>query len=160
MADNNQIGVVPGSTGNYKLSFEIQPSGTVDDFGSILHFTTGDDCCDPGTRSPGFWFFPSSTTIGCSIGDSNDGNWYVNTDVDIPLNVRTKVTLECNGPNVKLTVGDKVYSATQPTYRYSGDLTVYAGDPFWPVANAQLFNLEYLILPAGVKSGKGLFIYN
>ena len=156
MAHNNPIGEVPGSTGNYKLSFEIQPSGIIDKYGSILRFTTGNDCCDPGTRSPGLWFLPSSTTIVCTIGDSKNGDWYVNTHVAIPLNVRTKVTLECNGPNVKLTVGDKVYSATQPTYRYSGDLTVYAGDRFLPAANAQLFNLEYLILPAGVKAGKGI----
>ena len=145
------------NTGNYKLSFEIQPSGTVDDWGSILHFTTGDDCCALGTRSPGIWFFPDDTNIGFSIGDSTDGNWFVNTNEAIPLGVRTKVSIECNGKDVTITVGENVYPATQPTYRYSGgNLTVYAGDPWWPVANAEIFNLEYLILPAS----KGLSIYS
>ena len=154
MAGDNLISVIPGTTGNYILSFEIVPTGTVDDWSNILHFTTGDDCCDFGTRSPGIWFPPDSTTLGVSIGDSTDGNWYINTDIALPLNVRTKVMLECNGPDVKLSVGESVYFENQPTRRFSGDLLVYAGDPWWPAANAKMYNLRYKILPADYDTGK------
>ena len=154
MEENNQISVIPGTTGNYILSFEIVPTGTVDDWGNILHFTTGDDCCDFGSRSPGIWFVPDDIIISVSIGDSTDGNWYINTDTALPLNVRTKVILECNGPDVTLSVGESVYTAKQPTRRFSGDLTVYAGDPWWQAANANIYNLSYKILPADNDAGK------
>ena len=83
----------------------------------------------------------------CIIGDSNDGNWGIDTKA-LPLNVRTKVTLECNGRNVKLTVGEDVYTATQPTRRFAGNLIVYAGDPWHTAANAEIYNLDYKIIPA------------
>ena len=155
MAENNLIGVIPGTTGNYIISFEIVPrTDTVYDWSNILHFTTGEDCCDFGTRSPGFWFYPSSVQLGVVIGDSTNGNWYIKTSRALPCNVLTKVTLECNGPDVKLSVGGSVYHAKQPTRRFSGNLTVYGGDPWWAPANAKIYNLSYTILPADDDIGK------
>ena len=155
MVANNLISVIPGTTGNYILSFEILPTGTVDCDSNILHFTTGEDCCDFGTRSPGFWFNPNGTTLSVSIGDSTDGNWYIDADKEqLPINVWTKVILECNGPDVTLSVGESVYTAKQPTRRFSGNLTVYAGDPWWAAANANIHNLIYKIRPADNDIGK------
>ena len=68
--------------------------------------------------------------LDCSgerVGDSTNGDFGSEVDA-LPLNVRTKVTLECKGNDVKLTVGENVYTATQPTYRFAGNLVVYAGD--------------------------------
>ncbi|KAL5506286.1 hypothetical protein EMCRGX_G007899 [Ephydatia muelleri] len=58
------------------------------------------------------------------------------------------VVLECKGKDVKLTVGGKVYTATQPTYRYAGNLIVYAGNPWYQASKAVIYNLDYNILPA------------
>ena len=141
---NNSIGVIPGTTGNYRLSFDIVPNGYISGFGSILHFTgTGNDCCGFGDRAPGIWFIPGTTKLYVKIGDSTIGDWGINTD---PLNLYTRatVTLECIGVNVKLTVGGvKVYTAIQPTSRFSGDLTVYAADPWYQAANATIYNVQY-----------------
>eukprot|EP00731_Ephydatia_muelleri_P003165 Em0001g3165a len=72
----------------------------------------------------------------------------------LPLDVHTTFTLECKGKDVKLTVGGKVYTATQPTHRYSGQLIVYAGDPWFDAAKAQINRLNYKILPtaAGINA--------
>ena len=78
-----------------------------------------------------------------------NGNWYLENTYALPLNTNTTVTLECKGPDVKLTVGTTVYAAKQPTKRFSGNnLTVYAGDPWYETANAVVNNLKYEILPA------------
>ena len=81
------------------------------------------------------------------IGDSNDGDWHLTSPIPLPFNVRTKITLEANGPDVKLSVGEAVYRDKQPTRRYCGNLTVHAGDPWHPAANAEIYNLSYTILP-------------
>ena len=137
-------------TGNYKLSFEITPRGTVSGWGSILAFNNGNACCGFGSASPAIWFYPGATKMYYTIGDSTDGLWRFDT-LALPLNVRTAVTLVCDGKNVTLTVGAKVYTATQPTYRYVGNLTVYAGDPWYPAANAEIRGLKYEILPGMIK---------
>ena len=153
LVPNNPVAVVFGKA-DYRLSFDIEPTGAIGNWASILHFTTGNNCCGFGQRSPGIWFFPDNTRLHVRIGDSNDGNWGVDSDA-LPLNVRTKVTLECNGKDVKLTVGEKVYTATQPTQRFAGNLVVYAGDPWHPAAKAVINDLDYNILSAaGDDTGK------
>ena len=150
----NQIALISGKT-DYTLSFDIVPNGTATGgHASILHFTTGTDCCDFGSRSPAIWFRPGSTALYVRIGDSTDGDWGFGTDA-LPLHISTKVTLECNQSSVKLTVGTRVYTATQPTYRFAGNLIVYAGDPWYQAAKAIISNLDYEILPAaGCNVGK------
>ena len=72
---SSPIAVVSGKT-DYTLSFDIVPNGTITDgYASILHFTTGTDCCDFGSRSPAIWFRPGSTELHVRIGDSTDSNW-------------------------------------------------------------------------------------
>ena len=146
MIQNNPIAVVSGKA-DYILSFDTVPKSTIGDWGSILHFTTDNNCCNFGQRSPAIWLVPGTTRLLVRIGDSINGNWGIDTDA-LPLNVSTKVTLECNGTSVKLTVGEKVYNATQPTYRFAGNLIVYAGDPWYLAAKAVISNLEHKILSA------------
>ena len=96
---------------------------------------------------------PGTTKLGVYIGDSSIGNWKLES-FDLPLNVRIKVIVECNGPNVKLSVGSStVYTATQPARRVTGNLIVYAGDPWYPAANAEIYNVDYKILPARANAG-------
>ena len=120
-----------------------------------MRFTNGGNCCDFGNRSPAIWFWPGTTRLHVRIGDSTDGNWGIDT-VALPLNTRTNVTLECKGADVKLTVGTIIYTAKQPTRRFSGGvLNVYASDPWHAVPNAAVYNLDYQILPAdGLNAGK------
>ena len=144
----NQIGVVSGVTGNYILSFKIVPIGIVTAASaSIVHFTTGKDYGEPGSRSPAIWFNPGTSILAVYVTDGEGGNA---DSYALPLNVRTKVILELNGNDMKLTVGQSVYTSKQPYRRYAGNQIVYASDPWWPAANAQIYNLDYKILPAGL----------
>ena len=146
MFQNNLIALITG-TADYRLSFDIVPTGIISSPASILHFASSNECCPFGIRSPAFFFAPGSTQLDVRIDDSKDDHWGLKT-VELPLNVRTKVTLECKGKDVKLTVGEKVYTAMQPTYRYAGKLFVYAGHPSIPTAKAVISNLDYKALPA------------
>ena len=153
LTQNNPIAVVYGKA-DYRLTFDIVPTGIEASWGNIVHFTTINNCCEFGSRSPAIWFLQGNTRLSVRIGDATDGDWGLVTDA-LPLNVLTKVTLECIGKSVTLTVGANVYRATQPTYRYAGNLIVYAGDPWHPRAKAMIKNLDYTVLPvAAAKAGK------
>ena len=98
MIKNNKIGTLPGTTGNYKLSFEIVPRGVTDDYGNILHFTSGDDCCAFGTRSPLISFLKGTTRLHCRMGDSTVPNW--------GFDIQTKVFLLMSVPRLHLSATD------------------------------------------------------
>ena len=140
-------------TGNYILSFEIKPIGVVPgNWANILRFTTGIDHGKIGSRSPAIWFWPGETKLGVYVNDE----WYPPTETSyaLPLNVFTKVVLEVNGLDMKLTVGQSVYPSKQSYRRFAGSQIVYASDPWHTAANAELINLVYKILPAGLNAGK------
>ena len=159
LTQNNPIAVVSGKA-DYRLTFDIVPTAIEEGWGSIVHFTTISNCCEFGSRSPAIWFYPGTTKMHVRIGDSTDGNWGLDTDA-LNLNALTKVTLECNGKSVKLTVGATVYSATQPTHRFAGNLIVYAGDPWHAPAKAVISNLDYKILPvAAARAKAGNILYD
>lgn len=144
---NNKIGFIEGTTGNYKLSFDITPKSVNGGWGSILHFSsTGGNCCGLGERSPAIWTIPGTTRLHVRIGDAQDGNWGIDTD-GVPLNKRTNVTLQCNEKDVTLTVGTRVYKVQQPSRRFAGNLHVWAGDPWHEAFNGTLDNLCYEIIP-------------
>ena len=173
MVKNKEISAIPGTTGNYILSFEIIPTG--ENGGNVLYFTAKDNCCLYGTRFPDNWF----ENYCCLNGTRSPAIWLgdnatlrvsiqatrgdilnvrpelvgrdildINPEEALPLNVSTKVILECNGHDVKLSIGEAEYTAKQPTRRFSGYLTVYASNPWGPAANAEIRNLNYTILPA------------
>ena len=60
----NHTTTLSGTTGNYRLSLDINPLGVVEDWGSIVHFTyTGDNCCNFGDRAPALFFWPGTTQL-------------------------------------------------------------------------------------------------
>ena len=73
LVQNNQIAVISGKA-DYRLSFDITPTGTIGDYSSILHFTTDNNCCNFGQCSPAIWFHQGTTRLYVAIGDSTDGN--------------------------------------------------------------------------------------
>lgn len=132
-------------TGDYTLAFTVKPTGLQGNWSSILHFSNGQDCCGFGNRCPGIWFWPGSTQLHIRIGDANDGNWGIDTN-PIPMNQLTTVLLKCQGPDVLLTLNGVNYAYKQPSKRFTGSVTVYGSDPWYPPANAQITNLCYTIL--------------
>ena len=49
---------------DYEVGLDITATGTVGDWGSIVHFTaTNTNCCEYGSRIPGVWFWPGTRKI-------------------------------------------------------------------------------------------------
>jgi len=136
----NQIGIVKHN-GNYKISFKITATGTVNDWASIMHFTsTNNNCCSPGDRGPGIWFYPGSTRLHIILGDDKaGGNWEIpNSNLIVPTGQESAFTMTCNQGAILITLNEQTYSATQPSKRASGTFTVYSGDPWYQPAKASL----------------------
>ena len=127
---------------DYEISFTIVITGREANWGSILHFSKGGDCCGFGDRLPAIWLFPAGTKLHVRLGDSTEGNWGLDSD-DLPMNTPVNVRLRAVGSNVTLQVGEKTFSAQQPTYRPSGLATIWAGDPWYPPARVTITNFCY-----------------
>jgi hypothetical protein len=128
---------------NYRLSFNITPKGLVGNWGSILHFTvSGKDCCTPGDRVPGIWFYPNGLTLHVRIGDQSDGNWGIDV-AGCQMGRTSKVVIERQNKTVNVSIDGKKVTLTQPTKRPAGQAIVYSADPFYVAANAQIENLMY-----------------
>ena len=146
---NNSVGRVIGEvniTGNYILSFNITPR-TIDsnNWRSVIHFNIK----NPGTdnsRAPAIWFWPGTSQLHVRIGDTSSWNWGLDKTNPLPLNQKSSFRLECIDSKITLTVNGDVWNLTQPTKRPSGLARVYAGDPWWPSADALMENLCYTVL--------------
>ena len=131
---------------NYRLSFTISVNSlTYGRWANLFRFSKEEVTPQKrndaiwGTRTPAFWFWPSSLTLHVRIGDSRDANW----GIDIPgvlLRVPTQVTLTCQGRDVIATVANRTVRVTQPTTRYSGPATFFTRDLLYPGANATITN--------------------
>ena len=128
-------------TQDYTLQFDITPKAIVGNWGSIMHFTTGGDCCALGQRAPGIWFWPGSLSLLFVVGHKDDGNWHMGQIDGCALNKKSHVTLKCKGTTIVASVDNNVKTMTQPTYRYSGPLTVFGSNPWYPAANCAVENV-------------------
>lgn len=130
-------------TQDFKLTMDITPRGTVGNWGSIIHFTTGSDCCDLGHRAPGIWFAPNTLdTFALHVGHANDGGWAARpSGMPFQVGKTSRLELLCRGQNITVTVDSKVYKYTHDSYRYSGPLKVFGGDPWYPSANCTIMNV-------------------
>ena len=136
--------------GDYNLSFTINVSGVIGNWGNIVRFTNSTrDCCAFGDRGPAIWFWPSTTKLYIVIGDSlTGGDWsLIETNFVVPLNKDCKFELSCVGQDVMCRLDNEVYKTTQPGSRPTGSFLVYASDPIYPSAKATLSNLCFQILP-------------
>ena len=140
-AQNRVIGKV-NLTGNYILSFNITPRAiNPSAWASIIHFNiTGGD----NSRAPAIWFWPGSLRLHVRIGDGSDWNWGMDSN-PLPINQKSSFRLECIDKKVTLTVNGNVWNQTQPTTRPRGMATIYAGNPWYPSANALVENLCYVL---------------
>lgn len=140
---NTRVGTVQ-INGDYTLSMTIRPTGLLGDWASIIRFSLRDgNCCEVGQRAPGIWFFPGQTRLHVIVGDTQNGNWGVNTAAGIPMNSNTTFRLDCIGSSVVLTVNNEVIRVTQPSRRATGLANIFVGDAFYQPAKCQITNLSF-----------------
>ena len=133
-------------TGNYILSFNITPRAINQTaWANIIHFTISDKDWGAGSRAPAIWFWPGSLRLHVRIGDANDWNWGQDSN-PLPINQKSSFRLECIDKKITMTVNGDVWNITQPTTRSKGSAYVYAGNPWYPAANALLENVCYTLL--------------
>lgn len=130
-------------TSDYTLSFDITPKGTVGNWGSILHFTVGSDCCGPNHRDPAIWFMPGNLGLYVRFTNGTTGDFGFANVAGCTLGKKTNVQLSCSGTTVKLTVGSTVQTM-QSGPRYAGPAVVYSADPWYTPANCLIENLCYI----------------
>jgi len=130
-------------TQDYKLDFDLTPTGLTGNWGSIIHFTSdNNDYGAFGRRTPGIWFVPGGMGLHVRIGDANgDHNWGFDNQAGCSVGRRSHISLECVGTSVTLSIDSNVYRLTQPTYRYSGSVKVYGCDPWYDAGQAKVENL-------------------
>jgi hypothetical protein len=136
---NRNMGRVMLSS-NFIMSFTITPRRYDGAWANILRFNATGWDYGFGGRSPGIWFIPGTTKFHVRICDTRDHNWGVDSVENIPLNSKSTFRLECRGRDVTLSVNSRIYKATQPTTRYTGPVTVWMSDPWYPAANALIEN--------------------
>jgi hypothetical protein len=114
-------------TQDYTLSFDITPNGKVDNWGSILHFTTGPDYGTPGNRVPAIFFNPGSTLLHVRFDTLSSVNGGFDGIPGCSIGTTTNIVIECQGLNVTLTVNGSRNTISQTEARYSGRVKVFGG---------------------------------
>lgn len=114
-------------TQDYTLSFDITPTALVQSWGSILHFTTGQDYGTPGTRVPAIFFNPGSTLLHVRFDTISSINGGFDGIPGCSIGATTNIVIECQGLNVTLIVNGSRNTITQTEARYSGPVKVFGG---------------------------------
>lgn len=142
---NKAIGKITISH-NFSFSFDFTPKGLPSGWACLFHFTTGNDCCNLGSRAPGIWFAPGTIkTFAIHIGHDDDGGWAARPNCDeIQMNSKISFKLECKDSNITVTIGKSVYNYTKGGKRFSGEVTVFSGDTWYEPANAIIENISYI----------------
>jgi len=128
---------------DYSLSFEITPKANVAGWSSIIHYSKdGKDNETPGSRMPAVFFHPGSTHLHIRIGLEGATNVGIDTASPLPLNTKTKVSIEAIGHHLTVYfngVWAGFYVANAP--RISGDAYLFLSDPFYQAADATIENV-------------------
>ena len=131
-------------TSDYELEFDITPTADpAPEWRNIIHFSSNDqDGGAFGSRSPAIWFVPGTHNLHVRVGDFENYNFGFDSEAGCSLNNQSHVILRCKGKNLTLYIDSNVYTLTQPTKRYNGNVKVYGSDPWWSPAGCKIDNLR------------------
>jgi hypothetical protein len=132
---------------DYRLEFTIMPTGKISGWSNILHCTlTGNNCCAPGDRMPGIWFFNNTTRMHIRSGDQSCGNCGIDPPIELPLNKETNVVVEMNGEYMTVTyTGAVSHKSTikRGMQRPTGKAHFFISDNFYNAAHARVKNMKW-----------------
>ena len=134
---------------DYTLEFELYPTGTVSEWSSVLHYTTNSD----SVRLPAIFFFARTTRLHIVVGPNNHN---FNPEYNLPLNVRTTVSLRVEGSTAQVVfkdAGGKVVASYKysnlPARKAQAGINLYLGNPWYPAAKASMNRIN--IAPINAK---------
>jgi len=158
---NQQIMKIPYLGKQFTISFVLllQPTQPTGWWKSILHFTTGGNCCNPGSRIPGIFIkdyllmiqldhieYQSTTIIKHNRLVAIKLNQIpVNGKYVFTIGVDTDVKGDPNRHHVPFQYHDYkvVFSRVNSKPQIFKDVNAYAGDPWHHRANGYISNLQY-----------------
>jgi len=136
--------VVVSPLTDYSLRFTIEPKGRTDGLGSILHFTTGGDCCGYGQRVPAIFFKSGTTELRIHIGDDSDANGYYDLLYELTLHQKYAIEVHVFGLKSSVYVNRTLVSAkTIGTRAPLDQVEVYIGNPWYSAADAIISNISF-----------------
>lgn len=146
VAKNQKLDHIPIFQPYYEFSFDLIFYKVVDGYSNIIHATPGPDH-SIGSRNPAIWVHPRKTimNINAFINGKKDFYW---TSQKLPLHKSTKIVIRQSNVNGKLLFriyfdGVQMFSIENLQPMSFSNVTVYAGDPWSPVAGAFLKNYKF-----------------
>ena len=120
----------------FDISFDFRPTKWIGGWTSILHLTTGGNCCGVGGRIPGI--FPLNQKLAISFAINGNGNYYFWTP-KLTLNhwSNIRLTQRLIGKNYIYQVtlnGKSVHKVINKKPQIFKNVKVYVADPWY---NAQ-----------------------
>ena len=128
---------------DYHLKFDVRPNGTIGSWGSLLHFTTGSNCCEYGSRVPAMWFRAGSSVLMIQVSDEETGQVTMDTP-PLAMNEWSALEISVIGNSASVSVnGEVVVSKFVGDRSPLDDVKIYLGDPWHNSAIADVRNIEH-----------------
>jgi len=129
---------------DYSLSFNIEPKSTIGNYASIIHFTTGNNCCEYGTRVPGIFFTPGTTQLLICIGTDVNGDDCSTLPNGLTLHMKHAIEVRVFGSKFSVYVnGELVLEKTIGTRAPLAQVDMYIGTPWYGVADAIISDVSF-----------------
>merc|ERR1740124_1769910 len=139
-AVNAPDGVILLPTTDYRLSFTIEPLGTISEFGNIIQFTTGDRI----NKAPAIFFSKGSTKLYIQIStDSFPDPFPTHQSYDLELNKSHDVVLMVVGSTSTLSINGRPEVNSITARSQYAKLDVYIGSPWYEPANAIISDIKF-----------------
>jgi len=146
-AVNTPDGVILSPPTDYRLSFTIEPLGTISEFGNIIHFTTGDRM----NKAPAIFFSKDSTKLNIQIStDSFPDPFPTHQSLALELNKSHEVVLTVVGSTSTLSVNGTPEVKSITARSQYAKLDVYVGSPWYEPANAIISDIQFFSTPSEI----------
>eukprot|EP00111_Clytia_hemisphaerica_P023152 TCONS_00068112-protein len=81
---NRLVQIIPYQAKDFEISFDVQPGDKSSGYASLVHLTTGSDCCGRGSRHPAIYFHPNTLRVMVCTTEAVGGHRCIIMPRDIP----------------------------------------------------------------------------
>jgi hypothetical protein len=120
------------------------PRGRVGGYTSIVHFTSGANCCGRSHRIPACWFQPNQLRLYCIASNPGNGGDVLKCNRWLHQNHWFKIRLTVNGKWFRIYVNNALCSQKiLARNMIRSRARVYVSDPWYRGVNALVFHMRY-----------------
>merc|ERR1712106_758337 len=146
ISKNNQIGTLQRLGLQFVITFELSFNTVpASNSNNILHFTTGDNCCDSGERIPALWYHSTGFSLCSAISGSGNKDKFIpySPKVNTWYHMEISQLLKDNGEIVfewKID-GTSHWSITNTDTRAFTNVKMFTGDPWYAALDGSMRGL-------------------